>query len=177
MIRGKEAEAKTISIPRNLKLSQLAALCLAEPNAAYPQEYMDRLRQESVDSADALKLFRFDCGVICRWGKRYLREPNFASSWCFDLKHRAFAADFMGRGDMLRERFFTISELGKLICEAEWHYWSSYVRDLPEDVWQEICDWRLKGPGGDFAVQYIEMIAQATGVPAKRIAAICASEM
>ena len=67
--------------------------------------------------------------------------------------------------DIQKERFFTISEICKFIDEAEWHYWNSHERDLPEDVFEEIYDWRLRGKGGDSTIEYCEAIAKETGIP------------
>ena len=69
-----------------------------------------------------------------------------------------------------------MSELCKLIDEAEWHFWNSHERELPDGVWEEICAWRLKGPGAAFAIRYFEMIEQVTGIPGESIAKLSSEQ-
>ena len=67
--------------------------------------------------------------------------------------------------DILKERFFTISELCKLIDEAEWHFWNSREKSSVPGVFEEITAWRLGGDGGNFTIKYCESISQETGIP------------
>lgn len=69
-----------------------------------------------------------------------------------------------------------MSELCKIIDEAEWHYWNSHELPLSPEVWQEIEQWRRKGEGGDFAESYLEMIADVTGIPIEKILALCSNQ-
>ena len=115
-------------------------------------------------------MFDFECEVIRRHGKAYLLDPRFTELWCFGLRQPFFCRYPAAKEDILRERYLTVSELCKLIDEAEWHFWNSHERNLPDDVWSEICQWRLKGPGADFAIRYFETMEEETGVPGESIA-------
>ena len=70
--------------------------------------------------------------------------------------------------------YFTMSELCKLIDEAEWHFWNSHENVPSSAVWREIAAWRLKGAGGQFAAQYFSAMEEKTGIPAENICQLCA---
>ncbi len=163
-------------IPISMMLAQMAALFLRDKQVAYVQYYVSNLMTIGFSHEEASKLFLFDCRVVRRWNKRYLTEPNFTRCWFFNLQQKFFTAYPSTKEDILKERFFTISELCKLIDEAEWHFWNSHEREMPPEIWQEICDWRLKGPGGEFAIRYFEMVAKETGIPVERITKYGSSE-
>lgn len=66
-----------------------------------------------------------------------------------------------------------MSEICKMIDEAEWHFWNSHERRLSSDVWNEIYEWRLKGPGMKFASSYFGMIEDVAGIPSRNISSLC----
>ena len=76
----------------------------------------------------------------------------------------------------MKERSLTISELCKIIDEAEWHFWNSHENRVPDSVWTEICEWRLKGPGAEFAIGYFKMIAEATGISMNSLASLSSEQ-
>lgn len=80
------------------------------------------------------------------------------------------------KSDILKEQYFTISEICKIIDEAEWHFWNSHERKLSDDVWNEIIAWRLKGAGAEFAIEYFEMLSSVLHIPSESIAQISASQ-
>lgn len=157
-----------------LMTSQLAALYLKEQDETCHRRYIERLTEIGFTEADADKMFAFECDVIRRFNKQYLLDPEFTMSWFFGLEHPFFIQYPQTKEDILRERFLTVSELCKIIDEAEWHFWNSHERELPEGVWGEICEWRLKGVGGTFASRYCEMIEETTGIGTASIAMLVA---
>lgn len=161
---------KVEEIPVQMMLSQMPALFARDGEGAYRDCYVGSLMKLGIPKKEAVKLFRFEGEVIRRWNKQYLTDPKFVKSWFFGLRQKFFTAYPSAKEDVLRERFFTVSELCKLIDEAEWHFWNSHERGLSPEVWQEICDWRLDGPGGEFAIRYFETISKETGVPMEHLA-------
>ena len=119
-------------------------------------------------------MFDFECNVIRRHGKEFLLQPQFARSWLFDLKEPVFTQFPKTKAELLQETFFTVSELCKLIDEAEWHFWNSHEKAMSDAVWTEIIEWRLRGPGGRFAGEYFSMIESTTGIPGESIGRLCA---
>ena len=71
-----------------------------------------------------------------------------------------------------KEKFFTVSELCKIIDEAEWHFWNSHERVMSDEVWEEIFQWRIQGAGGEFGERYFEMISRETGIELSSLAAL-----
>ena len=96
-------------------------------------------------------------------------HPEFTQMWFFGLDKPFFHQYPNTKDDILKECFLTISEICKIIDEAEWHFWNSHERKLSDDVWNEICEWRIKGKGGDFAMQYFDMIEEKTGVSSESL--------
>lgn len=150
--------------------SQLPALYLQENNTVYREHYVRRLENIGFQKEDAKKMFDFECEVIRKFPKQYLLQPRFTKMWFFGLNQPFFQQYPKTKEDILKERYLTVSELCKIIDEAEWHFWNSHERELPDGVWQEICEWHLKGLGAEFAIRYFEMIEEATGIPEKSIA-------
>lgn len=144
--------------------SQLPALYLQKNKTVYRNQYIGRLESIGFQREDAKKIFDFECEVIRKFPKPYLLQPQFTKMWFFGLKQPFFRQYPKTKEDILKERYLTVSELCKIIDEAEWHFWNSHERELPDGVWQEICEWRLKGPGAEFAIRYFEMIEKATGI-------------
>ena len=125
-----------------LMTSQLAALYLdhsaGQDAGKYRERYILRLEGLGINELEAARLFDFESGIIRKFNKRYLLSPEFTQSWFFGLKHRFFQDYPQEKPDILKERFLTMSELCKIIDEAEWHYWNSHERKIPDGVWKEI---------------------------------------
>lgn len=157
-----------------LMTSQFPALFLKDNNPAYRDIYMRQLIKIGFNRKNAEKMFEFECDVIRKHGKQYLQHPQFTELWFFGLKQPFFMQYPKTKEDILKEKYFTMSEICKIVDEAEWHFWNSHEKNLSEDVWAEIYEWHLKGPGIEFATIYFEMIEKETGIPSENISQLCA---
>lgn len=167
------SSGKQPTIPTDgLMTSQLPALYLKDQNAAYRDAYRKQLGNIGFSKENAEKLFDFECDILRRYEKPYLLQPEFTQSWFFGLKQPFFQQYPKTKEDILKEKSLTMSELCKIIDEAEWHFWNSHEKAQSDEVWAEISNWRLKGSGADFAISYFEMISRETGIPAENIAAL-----
>lgn len=156
--------------------SQLAALYALQNSEEDRRRYLSRLEGLGFEAADAQTMLNFECRVIRRFDKSFLLDPKYTKKWVFDLKQPFFGQYPATKEEILRERALTVSELCKIIDEAEWHFWNSHERALPDSVWNEICQWRLNGPGAEFAIRYFEMIEKETGIPEKSIASLSSEQ-
>ncbi|MBR3178724.1 MAG: hypothetical protein IKF49_04360 [Clostridia bacterium] len=148
-----------------LMLSQLVALFHKTGHDGYRNRYINELTKMGFTNEQAETLFKVEHTIIQRHCKDYLTSPDFTKVWFMGLRQPFLLRYPKTKEDIQKERFFTISEICKFIDEAEWHYWNSHERDLPEDVFEEIYDWRLRGKGGDSTIEYCEAIAKETGIP------------
>lgn len=163
------------SLPtEKLMTSQLPALYLKDNNQAYRDIYMRQLMRIGFNQKNAEKMFEFECDIIRRHGKQYLQHPQFTELWFFGLRQPFFLQYPKTKEDILKEKYLTMSEICKIVDEAEWHFWNSHERNLSDEVWAEIYAWHLKGPGAEFATTYFEMIEKETGIPSENISALCA---
>lgn len=173
---GKKGRKQGSALTEAWMTSQLPALYLQESNPVYRDDYVTRLESIGFQEKDAEKLFGFECEVIRRFHKPCLLDPRFTKMWIFNLNQPLFQQYPKTKEDILKERYLTVSELCKLIDEAEWHFWNSHERALPDGVWQEICQWRLKGTGAEFAIRYFEMIEKATDIPGEMLAKLSSEQ-
>lgn len=158
--------------PETWMTSQFAALYVRCGDLAYRDFYIGRLMRIGFRREDAMKMFAFECEILRRYDKPWLLDPQFTKSWCFSLERPFFTAYPQTKQDIWKENYLTMSELCKLIDEAEWHFWNSHEKSLSDEVWAEICAWRMKGPGGEFAIAYFEKIEQTLGIPSDNISAL-----
>lgn len=156
-----------------LMTSQLPALYLKENNPAYRDSYLRQLMKIGFNQKNAKIMFEFECDIIRRHGKAYLQDPQFTELWFFGLKQPFFLQYPKTKADILKEKYLTMSELCKIIDEAEWHFWNSHEKKPSDEVWAEICAWRLQGSGMAFATSYFEMMEKETGIPSENIGALC----
>ena len=177
----KKAESTTVisnaqpTMPtEKLMTSQFPALYLKENKLVYRDIYLRQLMRIGFNQKNAEKMFEFECDIIRRHGKQYLQHPQFTELWFFGLRQPFFLQYPKSKEDILKEKYLTMSEICKIVDEAEWHYWNSHERNLSSEVWEEICEWRLKGPGIEFASTYFEMIEKETGIPTENIGNLCA---
>ena len=147
-----------------LMTSQYVALYMQESNKEYKNIYLSRLTKIGIEKQNAEKLFEFECNVIRKHKKSYLLSAGFTNDWFFGLSQPFFLHYPKTKEDILKEKFFTVSELCKIVDEAEWHFWNSHERCLNNEIWNEIFEWRLKGNGMEFACDYLKMIEKETGV-------------
>lgn len=156
--------------------SQHAALYALQNSEEDRKKYLSRLEGLGFEAADAQKMLDFECRVIRRFDKSFLLDPKYTRKWVFDLTQPFFGQYPATKEEILRERALTVSELCKIIDEAEWHFWNSHEKALPDGVWNEICQWRLNGPGAEFAIRYFEMIEKETGIPEKSLASLSSEQ-
>lgn len=162
------------SVPTEaLMTSQLPALYLSENNQAYRNIYLRKLMSIGFNKTNAEKMFDFECEIISKHGKKYLQHPQFTELWFFGLRQPFFLQYPKTKEDILKEKYLTMSEICKIVDEAEWHFWNSHEKNLSDEVWSEIYAWHLKGPGIEFATTYFEMIEKETGIPTENISALC----
>lgn len=159
-----------------LMTSQLAALYLNENKTAYKDMYIKRLLNLGINKKDIEKLFEFECNIIKTFNKAYLLHPQFTQMWFFGLDKPFFQEYPKTKDDILKECFLTISEICKIIDEAEWHFWNSHEREMPDIVWKEIFEWHLKGAGGTFALQYFDMIEKKIGVASESLSKLVSDQ-
>ena len=157
--------------PDGLMTSQLAAFYALKGSEDHKNAYIERLRSMGFSKRQARAMLDFESSAIKRFDKRYLLDPEFTQSWFFNLNQPFFARYPKTKEEILKERSLTVSELAKLIDEAEWHFWNSHERDLSSEVWGEICTWRFGGAGEEFVIRYYELISMTTSVPIGRLAA------
>lgn len=147
-----------------LMLSQLVALYEHTGRTEYRARYYEELGKLGFSEQDAEKLLEVERTTIRRFNKGYLLSPAFTKTWFMGLQQPFFLNDPKTKPDILKERFFTISEICKFIDEAEWHFWNSHEKAVGDGVFEEISAWRLRGEGGDFAIKYCESISADTGI-------------
>lgn len=145
-----------------LMTSQFPALYLKDNNQAYRDIYIRQLKKIGFNQKNAEKMFEFECDIIRRHGKQYLQHPQFTELWFFGLRQPFFLQYPKTKEDILKEKYLTMSEICKIVDEAEWHFWNSHEKNLSDEVWAEIYAWHLKGPGAEFATTYFEMIEKET---------------
>ena len=181
---GKTSEKKAQAAPtvssaqptiptEKLMTSQFPAFYLKENNLAYRDIYMRQLMRIGFNQKNAEKMFEFECDIIRRHEKQYLQHPRFTELWFFGLRQPFFLQYPKTKEGILKEKYLTMSEICKIVDEAEWHFWNSHERNLSDEVWSEIYAWHLKGPGAEFATTYFEMIEKETGIPRENISALC----
>ncbi|MBO4938541.1 MAG: hypothetical protein J6C98_06035 [Oscillospiraceae bacterium] len=168
----KKVETPPVNVPETWMTSQYPALYLHNQDDSYRSRYINKLCALGIRNEDAQKLFQFECDIIRKYGKQYLLDSAFTKSWFFGCRQPFFQSYPKEKEDILKEKSLTVSELCKIIDEAEWHFWNSHEKKLSDAVWAEICAWRLKGPGMEFAISYFEMIAETTGVPMDSLASL-----
>ena len=154
----------------SLMLSQFAAQAVYCGSEAHAEKYLRVLRSLGYRDTEARAIFDFECGVLRRYRKDYLLSPDFTASWFFGLNKPFFGEEPKEKPELLRERFFTLGELCKLVDEAEWHWYNSHERELPDAVFAELAAWRLNGGGGEFAGAYFTAVAKELGLPPDALA-------
>ena len=155
----------------NLMLSQYVAFYVYQNSEPHKREYLKQLIDLGFNGIEAEKMFEFESDTLKKFKRGYLISPKFTKSWFFGLQQPFFISYPKTKEDILKEHYLTISELVKIVDEAEWHYWNSIEREMPSEVWDEIAEWRLNGNGGEFVMQYFPMIAEETGIPEEKIIA------
>lgn len=167
--KPKATPPKTPSM--RLMTSQLPAFYMSENNDYYHLLYLARLKGLGFSKQDAQKMFKYECDIIRKHNKKHLLNPDYIDQWIFSLLKPHFSDYPKTKDDILKEDYLTISELCKTIDEAQWHFYNSHERNLPEGVWEEIYEWHVKGPGADFAMKYFDMISVKLYIPMENLMA------
>ena len=157
----------------HMMISQYAAFYVYQNSALHKKQYINKLISLGYENKEAEALLDFECDILRKYDKRYLLHPNFTQKWFFRLSRPLFTGK---QEDILKERCLTLSELCKIIDEAEWHFWNSHERQMPDEVWDEIDAWHLSGQGSEFAIKYFEMTALETGIPEEKIKIFSSNE-
>lgn len=160
----------------SLMTSQLAAFYALEGSKAHKDAYIEKLKSMGFSKREANAMLDFEVSAIKRFDKRYLLDPNFTKAWFFGLQQPFFLHYPKTQEEIFKECYLTVSELAKLIDEAEWHFWNSHEKNLSDEVWAEIVAWRFGGKGAEFAIKYFELISMMAGVPSKALAAYNSNE-
>lgn len=153
----------------HLMLSQFVAYYVYQNSEPHKDQYIATLIQLGFSKEEAKKLFDFESDILKKYNKQYLLDPKFTNMWLFELTQPFFKQFPKEKGDILNESFLTLSELCKIIDEAEWHYWNSHEKALSDEVWEEIYEWHRKGKGGDFGIEYFEMISSKTKIDVEKL--------
>ena len=154
-----------------LLLSQLPALYLSTGAEAYRTAYFQELGKLNVAKDDAQRLFKFECGVIQTHPKPAMLGQTYTQSWLYDPRNPQPLFSGKSDEDLLKDRFFAISEICKLMDEAEWH--SANTKTGTAEVRQEFARWRMRGKGGSFVLdQYVPMVMAAAKVPESAVMAV-----
>lgn len=169
-------ESEATQKNEHLMISQYAAFFVYQNSEAHKKQYINKLISLGYDNKEAESLLNFECDTLRKYNKRYLLHPNFTQMWFFGLAHPLFLDYPKEKEDILKEHYLTLSELCKIIDEAEWHFWNSHERQMPDEVWAEIYAWHLKGQGGEFAIKYFKMVAMETGIPEEKIGRFSSNE-
>ena len=155
----------------NLMLSQYVAYYLYQDSEPHKKEYLKQLIEIGFSGEEADRMFEFEADILTRFHREYMVSPTYTTAWFFGLSQPFFMHYPKTKEDIMKEHFLTMSELIKIIDEAEWHYWNHHEDEVPKEVWAEIFEWHVKGKGGEFAIQYFQMIAKETGIPEEKIVA------
>ena len=169
-------ESEATQKNEHLMISQYAAFYVYQNSESHKKQYIDKLLSLGYDNKEAESLLNFECDILRRFNKQYLLQPNFTKSWFFGLSQPFFVDYPKEKEDILKEHFLTLSELCKIIDEAEWHFWNSHERNLSDEVWAEIYTYRLKGQGAQFAIKYFEMAAAEAGISVEKIGRYSSNE-
>lgn len=152
-----------------LMISQYPALYLYDNLQTAKTECIGILKTLGFTDIQANQLFEFEHNILKRYKRVQLTDPNFAEMWVFDLKQPLFFNCYPSTAEeLIEEKFFTISELCKILDEAEWHFMNNH-EEVSDDVFADIFRWRLRGNGIRFAVEYYTMISNELGLPMELI--------
>lgn len=170
MYRSVAKQSDSCVQDKHLMISQYAAYYMYKQSEPHKNQYLIRLNNLGFTKDEAKCLLEFECDVLRRFQKHYLLSPDFTKTWLFGLSQPFFKEYPNTKESILKEHYLTISEICKIVDEAEWHYWNSHEIELPDDVWEEIYDWHLHGNGGQFAIEYFKSVAAKTGIPEIKLA-------
>lgn len=151
---------------------QLVARYKATRDRHLRDEYLRRLQLLGFDEAEATSLFTLELTMLKGSSAAALSDPGYLQSGCFDLQNVLLAED---EAYYVEHQSFLVSEIVKIWDEAEWHYWYSRGREMPQPVWAEIFALSRYG-GGQLLVDYLTSVSEHAEVPLEKVQAYAAAE-
>ena len=115
--------------------SQLAALWLDAGEERFRREYLRRLALCGLQESTARDMLQFETDMLKAHPRPEMLREDFIVLPCFSLRETALDQPVAYYRDHLE---YPLSYVVKLSDEAEWHFWNSHERDLPDGVWAEI---------------------------------------
>ena len=107
----------------------------------------------------------FSVSITVPEGLLYSASYDYLQSDVFNLKEPVLGHD---DSYYVQHQSFLCSQIVKMWDEAEWHYWNSHERDLPEDVWAEIYAISRYG-GGELFIGYLKMVSEKSHVSMAKV--------
>ena len=144
---------------------QLIARFKQTHDQAYRDEYQRRLMFVGFEEAEAESLFMFELMILKHDSIEPLASDGYLKSFVFDLQHVVLPEE---NEYYFLHQTFLVSQIVKIWDEAEWHYWNSHERDLPEDVWAEIHAISRYG-GAALFIGYLKMVSEKSHVPMAKV--------
>ena len=138
---GRSAEEQTAGgklLPLNkLMTSQLAALWLETKDRRYQDEFFRRIRMCGVSEDTVKRWFAFETEILERCPRPEMCSESFVSMPLLTLREKFLPREI----SWYAEHFdYPLSYVIRLSDEAEWHFWNSHEKNLPENVWTEIFE-------------------------------------
>ncbi len=118
-----------------LLTSQLAAFWLDTGDPAYRDEYLRRMRICGLEDKAAENMRRYETDILKEHPRPEMLDEQFIRKPLFSLIAPALEKPV----EYYETHFeYPFSYIVKLSDEAEWHYWNSHEKNLPDQVWAEI---------------------------------------
>ena len=148
-----------------LMTGQLVARFKKTHDQAYHDEYRRRLMFLGFEEHEAESLFMLELMILKHDYVEPLASDDYLKGFIFDLQHVVVPQD---KDYYILHQTFLVSQIVKIWDEAEWHYWNSHERDLPEDVWAEIYAISRYG-GGELFIGYLKMVSEKSHVSMAKV--------
>ena len=155
-----------------LMTGQVLARFVKEGDDAYRDEYLRRLGVLGFTPEEGKQLFDYERGILTPERAERLASPSFMGEMFYDLQHVRLPES---KDVYVSRQELTCSEIVKIWDEAEWHYWNSHEREMPEAVWGEIYTISRYG-GGALFIEYLMEMAKRSGVEFGKVQAYSAAE-
>lgn len=148
-----------------LMTGQLIALYKKEHEQKYMDEYIRRLVHIGFNENEALNLFTNESMNMKHDSIALLQSPTYLNDFYFSLKEKLLPLD---KDYYVKHRSFTVTEITKIWDEAEWHYYYSHEKEMPDSVWAEIFIISRHG-GAKLLVESLEAIAESSHIDFDKI--------
>lgn len=125
-----------------LMTAQLIALYKKDFDKKYMDEYIRRLVSIGFGEEEATNLFIFESMIMKHDSITMLQSPDYLCGYYFGLQ-----SPFLTHKHdyYVEHQMFTVSEVTKIWDEAEWHFYNSHEKEMPDSVWHEIYTLSRKG--------------------------------